>query len=168
MMNMTDAILTEKEQVKKLAQQLGNPYILPDFKLLVEKVEELYCERLYRVKTLHEICDHVCQFDVKPGDGDDEGEGEGGINTRGDIVSPYSMISALYLINPRRAMSIFIEFICSYESAEDVIRNHSKRLGIKVSDKAVPMVMSVSERLLKENNKAASDKKSKDSGVTLG
>ncbi|RNC78761.1 hypothetical protein DA717_02795 [Piscirickettsiaceae bacterium NZ-RLO2] len=81
------------------------------------------------------------------------------------------MISALYLINPRRAMSIFIEFICSYESAEDVIRNHSKRLGIKVSDKAVPMVMSVSERLLKENkenNKAASNKKSKDSGVTLG
>ncbi|ODN41473.1 hypothetical protein [Piscirickettsia litoralis] len=153
-MNMIDPVIEEKEQVKKIAKQLGNPCILPNFRLLDEMVEELYCEKLYRVQTLHKICDQVCHDD-DGGDGDGDGDGE-------NAISPYSVISVLYLINPRRAMSVFIDFICSYDSVENVIRHHSKRLGVKVTDKAPPMVMSKVAMPEKEVDKG------KNYGVSLG
>ncbi|ODN43843.1 hypothetical protein [Piscirickettsia litoralis] len=125
----------ERQQAKQLAENIGNPCILPDFRRLAEKVDELYQGHLYRVDTLHRICDEI--YPVEKNGQDEKGEGEGDT-----AISPYSVMSLLYLINPRRTISVFIEFLCSDENAETVIMDNARLLGIKAVSKEAVTVMS--------------------------
>ncbi|ODN42484.1 hypothetical protein BGC07_05520 [Piscirickettsia litoralis] len=52
---MSDKFDLELKHLKLLSEKLGNPYILYGFKNLNQKIDELYFNQFYRVKTLHKI-----------------------------------------------------------------------------------------------------------------
>ncbi|ODN42483.1 hypothetical protein BGC07_05515 [Piscirickettsia litoralis] len=42
------------------------------------------------------------------------------------------MLVLLYLINPRKAIPVFVDCVISYEPVENIIRKNSEKLGIDI------------------------------------
>ncbi|APS56914.1 hypothetical protein [Piscirickettsia salmonis] len=150
---MTSIIDLEVEKLKVLSEKLGDPYILYGFKNLDKKIDDLYLNKLYRVRTLHKVCDKICESEL--GDSDDgEGEGEGGSDGK---ISLYVLLVLLYLINPRRAIPVFIDHLIYQDPAEKLIIKNSEILGIDVREKNNNTDLMLSKSKKPENKPSTRD-----------
>lgn len=112
-----------KQNALYLAKLLGNPCVSPNFRFLSEEIEHLFDKYLYRIKTLHSICDQVNEYNPDQFDS--------------NHISPYSLMIILYIINPRQTMNVFMMSFCSYDSADKIIKDNSRLLGINIDDSIV-------------------------------
>ena len=112
-------IVTEKNKAIEIAQSIGNPMVLPDYEELSTKVEHLYNYSMPLIETLHEICDTIYS--------------NSGFDENNDLS--YSMMSILYLINPKSTLTVFNEFLDSFEPAEKIISSNKELLGIDIREK---------------------------------
>ncbi|QGP55973.1 hypothetical protein PsalMR5_03450 [Piscirickettsia salmonis] len=150
---MANIIDLEVEKLKILSEKLGDPYILYDFKNLDKKIDDLYLNKLYRVRTLHKVCDKICESELNDSD-EGEGEGEGGSDGK---ISLYVLLVLLYLINPRRAIPVFIDHLIYQDPAEKLIIKNSEILGIDIREKNNNTDLMLSKSKKSENKPSTRD-----------
>ncbi|ODN43885.1 hypothetical protein [Piscirickettsia litoralis] len=111
-----DDLSSEISQSKSIAISLGDPSISPDFKPLIKKIDQLYCQHMPIVMLLHALCDRIkiAMHDYN----------------QGAMPPLYPLISVLYLINPRHTLPILIDFLSSDDSAVEHIKDNARRLGL--------------------------------------
>lgn len=105
--------------------------------------------KLYRVRTLHKVCDKICESELNDSD-----EGEGGSDGK---ISLYVLLVLLYLINPRRAIPVFIDHLIYQDPAEKLIIKNSEILGIDIREKNNNTDLMLSKSKKSENKPSTRD-----------